>query len=141
MNFTDNIQVQAKVYAVGYMEIGRRFFTMNDDGSPNLADEIEPFGNGYDEDGNPKTENASRWLQFGKCIITPNSNAQKITLNDGSIYQYSYLVYAPLKKAIYPLIPRDGDKVWITKQDGTIDQQCEVKGFVTLKKRYVKIWV
>ena len=133
MNFTDNIQIQAKVYAVGYMEIGQRFFAMNDDGSPNLAEEIEPFGKGYDDAGNPITESVTRWLQFGKCIIMPNSNAQKIVLNDGNTYQYSYLVYAPLKKAIYPLIPMEGDNVWITKQDGTIDRQCEVKGFVTFK--------
>ena len=33
----------------------------------------------------------------------------------------------------------DGEKAW--KFDGTIDKEMEVKGFVTLKKRYLRIWL
>ena len=52
-----------------------------------------------------------------------------------------YEIYAPLIKVKYPLIPKEGDKVYITKKDGTIDKEMEVKGFVTNKKRYLKIWL
>ena len=62
-------------------------------------------------------------------------------LHDGSEYQYSYYVIAPLKKTLYPLIPKEGDRVRITKADGTIDKELEVRGFVTYKKRYIKIWL
>ena len=71
----------------------------------------------------------------------PNSQAKIITLTDGQQYVYSHEIYAPLSKAKYPLIPKEGEKVWITKKDGTIDKEMEVKGFVTLKKRYLRIWL
>lgn len=50
-------------------------------------------------------------------------------------------MYAPLSKAKYPLIPKEGDKVVIMKKDGTIDKEMEVKGFVTYKQRYLKLWL
>ena len=63
------------------------------------------------------------------------------SLADGQKYTYVYEIYAPLNKAKYPLIPKEGDKVHITKKDGTIDKEMEVKGFVTLKKRFLRIWL
>ena len=96
---------------------------------------------GFDEDGNPIEQPEGEWQTFGKCVILPNSQAKIITLADGQQYVYSLEIYAPLSKAKYPLIPKEGEKVWITKNDGTIDKEMEVKGFVTLKKRYLRIWL
>ncbi len=95
---------------------------------------------GYDEDFNPIPP-TEEWLDFSKCFISFNSQAQKIRLHDGQEYVYSYYVIAPLKKDLYPLIPKEGDRVRILKADGTIDKELEVKGFVTYKKRYLKIWL
>ena len=97
-------------------------------------------GGGYDENNDPIGP-VEEWKEFSKCSISFNSSAQKITLHDGSEYQYSYYVIAPLKNTLYPLIPKEGDRVWITKADGTIDKELEVRGFVTYKKRYIKIWL
>lgn len=141
MNFSDTLKIQAKVYAVGYLKIGDRFYFMNDDGTPDLAEEIPSVGDGYDEAGNVLEATATRWLDFGKCIIYPNTSASKVTLADGRQYAYSYELVATLKKSKYPLIPKEGDKVWITKADNTINKRMEVKGFATYKKRFLKIWL
>lgn len=141
MNFSDTLKIQAKVYAVGYLKIGDKFYYMNDDGTPNLDEEVPNVGDGYDEDGNPIEATATRWLDFGKCVIFPNSRASKVVLADGREYTYSYELVATLKKSKYPLIPVEGDKVWITKADDTIDKEMEVKGFATYKKRYLKLWL
>ena len=95
---------------------------------------------GYDEDYNPVAP-TEEWVDFSKCFISFNSSAQKVRLNDGQEYIYSYYVIAPLKKSLYSLIPKEGDKVEIIKADGTIDKVMEVKGFGTYKKRYLKIWL
>ena len=95
---------------------------------------------GYDEYHNPIPP-TEEWQTFAKCFISFNSAAQKIRLHDGEEYIYSYYVIAPLKKALYELIPKEGDTVRIQKKDGTIDKTMEVKGFVTYKQRYLKIWL
>jgi hypothetical protein len=95
---------------------------------------------GYDEDYNP-TEPQEEWVRFSECFISFNSAAQSIRLNDGNLYVYSYYVIAPLNKERYPNIPKEGGRVRIVKADGTIDRIMEVKGFVTYKKRYMKIWL
>lgn len=98
---------------------------------------------GYDEEGNP-IESVTQWITFGKeknSIIFPNEKAAEVSLNDGNEYVYSYVIIAKLKKDLIPLIPKEGQKVHIRKSDGTIDKEMEVKGFVTLKGRYLKIWV
>ena len=108
-----------------------------------LSDEIavlKTTPGGYDQDGNPY-DGETDWMELGKCFISFNSKAEKVVLNDGSEYQYSYYVIMPIKTSDYPLLPREGDKVRIRKSDGTIDCEKEVKGFVTYKKRYLKIWV
>lgn len=96
---------------------------------------------GYDEEGNPIEATEGDWQLFGKCALLPNTSARLVSLADGQQYAYSYELYAPLNKAKYSLIPKEGDKVWITKKDGTIDKEMEVKGFVTYKKRYLRIWL
>jgi len=96
--------------------------------------------NGYDDNGNPE-EPTEEWQDFGKCIIFPNSSAAKTRLNDGTEFVYSYEVIARMKKELYSLIPKEGDTVRISKSDGTIDKTLTVKGFLTLKKRYLKLWL
>jgi len=94
----------------------------------------------FDEGGNPIAP-TEEWSEFGKCVIFPNSSAATTRLNDGTEYIYAFEVVAKLKKDLYPLIPKEGSRVRIVKSDGTIDQTLTVKGFVTLKKRYLKIWL
>ena len=48
---------------------------------------------------------------------------------------------APLSKQKYKMLPTEGDTVKIMKKDGTIEKEMEVKGFVTLKRRYLKLWL
>ena len=142
MNFEDTLKIGANVYDIGYAEVGGKYYSLNDDGTLNLSDnENEALKSGFDEDGNPLTPDAFIFIDFGKCVILPNTKASVITLADGQKYTYMYEIYAPLNKAKYPLIPKEGDKVYITKKDGTIDKEMEVKGFVTYKKRYLKIWL
>ena len=142
MNFEDSLKIGANVYDIGYAEVGEKYYSLNDDGTLNLSDnENEALKSGFDEDGNPLTPDAFIFIDFGKCVILPNTKASVITLADGQKYTYMYEIYAPLNKAKYPLIPKEGEKVWITKKDGTIDKEMEVKGFVTLKKRYLRIWL
>lgn len=142
MNFEDSLKIGANVYDIGYAEIGGKYYSLNDDGTLNLSDNAnETLKSGFDEEGNPLTPEAFIFIDFGKCVILPNTKASVITLVDGQKYTYMYEIYAPLNKTNYPLIPREGDKVYITKKDGTIDKKMEVKGFVTLKKRYLRIWL
>lgn len=141
MNFEDRLQVQLKIYNVGYVQIGGVFYDMKDSGEPDFDVKNENVGSGYDAQGNPIEATATRFLDFGKCLIFPNTKASLITLNDGSKYQYAYEVIAPLSKQKYKMLPTEGDKVKITKKDGTIEKEMEVKGFVTLKRRYLKLWL
>ena len=99
--------------------------------------------NEYDDEGNP-VEGELSFVSFGReknAIILPNDIAAKVRLNDGSEYTYSYQIIVKLKKELIPLIPIEGHKVYIHKNDGTIEGVKEVKGFVTLKSKYLKIWV
>lgn len=142
MNFEDSLKIGANVYDIGYVEIGEKYYSLNDDGTLNLSDNVnEALKSGFDEEGNPLTPETFIFIDFGKCVILPNTKASVITLVDGQKYTYMYEIYAPLSKTKYPLIPKEGNKVYITKKDGTIDKEMEVKGFVTYKKRYLKIWL
>ena len=142
MNFEDSLKIGANVYDIGYAEVGGKYYSLNDDGTLNLSDnENEALKSGFDEEGNPLTPDAFIFIDFGKCVILPNTKASVITLADGQKYTYMYEIYAPLNKVKYPLIPKEGDKVYITKKDGTIDKEMEIKGFVTYKKRYLRIWL
>ena len=94
----------------------------------------------YDANGYP-IDPESQWIMFGKCFLSFNSAAAKIRLNDGKDYQYAYYLIAPLTQDTYPLIPKEGERVRIKKADGSVDKVMEVRGFVTYKKRYLKIWL
>ncbi len=139
MNFEDKLQIQLKIYDDRYVQIGDKFYEMNDKGEPNF--DIEYVGSGYDEDGNPLEATATRFIDFGKCLIFPNTSARLVSLNDGQQYVYSYEIIAPLSKSKYNILPHEGDKVMITKKDGTINKEMEVKGFTTYKRRYLKLWL
>lgn len=141
MNFEDSLKVCAKVFIPGYIEIGGKCYYMNDDGSIDFEDNENEPQNAIDENGDSLQPSGIRYIDFGKCILLPNLRASSITLFDGQKYVYSYEVVAPLNKSRYLLIPKEGDKVWIIKNDGTIDREMEVKGFVTLKRRYLKLWL
>lgn len=148
MQFTDTIKVQALHYEPNYAVISDKAFIVDTDG--NITDEVddektaELLSQGeYDENGDP-VEPVQTWVVFGKeknAIIFPNSKANKMGLADGKDFVYSYEVIVKLKKALYSLLPKEGDRVWLQKSDGTISKDMEVKGFVTLKKRYLKLWL
>ena len=148
MQFNDTIKVQALIYSGMYAKVGDIYFHLNDDGSvadKASDDEVEYLKDSilYDENGNEVVPEKI-WLVFGKeknAIISPNSRANKVSLNDGKDFVYSYEVVVKLKKQYYPLIPKEGSRVWLHKADGTIDKDMEVKGFVTLKQRYLKLWL
>lgn len=148
MQFNDTIKVQALVYSGMYAKVGDCYFHINDDGSvadKASDDEVEYLKDNilYDENGNEVVPEKI-WLVFGKeknAIISPNSRANKVSLNDGKDFVYSYEVIVKLKKQYYPLIPKEGSRVRLHKADGTIDKDMEVKGFVTLKQRYLKLWL
>lgn len=148
MNFTDTIKIQALHYEPSYAVIGDKAFVVDDDGviTDTVDDDktAELLANGeYDDEGNP-VEPARTWVVFGKeknAIIFPNSRASKMSLADGKEFIYSYEVIVKLKKALYPLLPQEGTRVWLHKSDDTINKDMEVKGFLTLKKRYLKLWL
>lgn len=146
MQFNDTIKIQALFYGGEYAKVGDNLFHIENGVAIDKAtdDEAEYVNDGlYDDNGNeivPET----LWLVFGKeknAIISPNSRANKVSLHDGKDFVYSYEVIVKLKKQLYPLIPKEGARVWLHKADGTIDKDMEVKGFVTLKQRYLKIWL
>lgn len=141
MNFEDSLKVGAKIYNAGYLQVGGKCYAMNDDGTPNFDDADNDLQDEFDEEGNAVDAKEMRFLDFGKCVILPNTSARSVTLLDGKQYVYSYELIAPLSKKKYNLLPKEGDMVWITKKDATVDKQMEVKGFVTYKKRYLKLWL
>lgn len=98
--------------------------------------EILVVNSGYDDNLDPVE--TQEWVSLGKCIITPNTSAKKIKTNDGEEYIYSYLMVMRIPKS--KIIPKDNDIIHIIKKDGTIDKECKVSGFVTLRN-WVKIWV
>lgn len=141
MNFEDKISIKAKVYSDGYVEVGNKFHMTDDSGNPVTTEECEFYNRRYDSDGNPVSATDAYWLSFGKCLILPNTRANSVVLNDGAKYVYDYEVYVPLNKRRYALLPKEGDFVKIEKKDGTIDAEKEVRGFVTYKKRYLRLWL
>lgn len=104
----------------------------------NLSDTIGLVSviSGYDENLDPIETKET--VPLGKCSIIQNTSAQQTTLNDGKEYIYSYVVV--MRKNKNTVIPTEGNVIHITKKDGTIDKECIVKGFVTLRN-WVKIWV
>lgn len=141
MNFEDTLMVGAKSYNARFVELGGKYYELDDEGNINFDAGDNDTQGGYDEDGNPIEATGVVYISFGKCAILPNTSAQSVTLADGSVYKYSYDVFVPLNTKKYKMLPKEGDKVWVTKKDGTIDKAMEVKGFVTYKKRYLEIWL
>ncbi len=141
MNYEDSLKVSAKVFTPGFMEIGGKCYYMNDDGSIDFNNGENEIHAKTDGNGDSLQPEEIRFIDLGKCALLPNSRANTITLFDGQKYVYTYEVIAPLNKKRYLLLPKEGEKVRIIKKDGTIDREMEVKGFVTLKNRYLKLWL
>lgn len=80
----------------------------------------------------------SEWLDLGRCVIMPNSAANKVKGNDSEPRVYSYEIIMRKPKVH---IPKEDEWVHITKKDGTIDTDAQVIGFVTYKGRFLKLWV
>lgn len=140
MTFEDTIEIEVK-RGFDFALIGGIAYECNDEGEITEERLDMDIDRGFfDKDMNPK-EFGTDFLPLAKCFISFNSSAQKIRLNDGKEYAYSYYVILPLKRSYYHLIPREGDRVRIKKADGTINKEMEVKGFVTYKKRYLKLWL
>lgn len=78
------------------------------------------------------------WVDLGKCTIFPNTAAKKQIGNDTEQRIYSYEIMMRIPKLA---IPKEGEWVRITKKDGTIDEELEVIGFMTIKGRFLKLWV
>lgn len=96
-------------------------------------------------------------VSLGKCIVTPNEQAQQVRGSDGTVYLYSYAIFIKasrerpiIKGAIRvnklsidgtPIdIPIEGASVRLVKSDGSIDKLCKVRGFVTIRN-WIKLWV
>lgn len=97
-------------------------------------------GAGFDIDLNPVTPTET-WQELGKCVIFPNNKAATINCNDGEVYQYQFEVVSRLKRDYYSYLPKEGMTIHLHKKDGTIDKDFIVKGFLTLRQRYLKLWV
>lgn len=105
----------------------------------NLSDKIRLIQITITEDERLNPIETRTIVNLGKCAIIQNSSAAKVKSNDGKDYIYSYVVYLRKPKRI-DYIPKENDIIRITKKDGTIDKECRVVGFVTLKN-WLKIWV
>lgn len=103
----------------------------------NLSDRIELKIVSFGLDENLNEIETVSWVTLGKCLITPNTAARLTKGNDGKDYIYSYEVIMRKPKSD---IPRENDIIHIVKKDGTIDKECRVQGFVTLRN-WLKIWV
>ena len=78
------------------------------------------------------------WLDLGKCIIFPNSQAIREVSEDMQQRVYSYTVVMRKPKLH---IPKEGDWINLKSKDGAIDSELQVKGIDILGGRYLKIWV
>lgn len=105
----------------------------------NLSDKIQLIRIAITEDERLNPIETKVVVNLGKCAIVQNSSAAKVKSNDGKDYVYSYVVYLRKPKQ-HADIPKENDIIHMTKKDGTIDKECRVIGFVTLKN-WLKIWV
>ena len=97
-------------------------------------DKIELFvdssDSGYDENFNPVIP-AKFPVDLGRCKIHGNPTAKKVRSADGVDYVYRYQVVIETIPSIFPKL---GDKVRITKSDGSISGlEMTVAGFGTMK--------
>lgn len=104
----------------------------------NLSDSIELQEVISDFDENLNEIEVKEWILLGKCHIMPNTSARLTKTNDGKGYVYAYeiLMHKPKKQ----VFPKENDLVRIKKKDGTIDKECRVIGFVTMRY-WLKLWV
>lgn len=103
----------------------------------NLSDTIELGIPTVAQDMELNEVSTMDWAMLGKCLVTPNSAANKVKGNDGKDYVYSYEVIMRKPKNI---VPRENQMIHIVKKDKTVDKTLRVIGFVTLRN-WLKIWV
>lgn len=85
---------------------------------------------GHDENFNPVIPEKNL-VNLGRCKIHGNPKARKVESADGKDYVYSYQVVIETIPSIFPKL---GDKVRITKSDGSISGlEMTVVGFGTMK--------
>lgn len=85
---------------------------------------------GHDENFNPVIPKKNL-IDLGRCKIHGNPTARKVQSADGKDYVYSYQVVIETIPSIFPKL---GDKVRITKSDGSISGlEMTVVGFGTMK--------
>lgn len=94
--------------------------------------------------GNGNYDSNGDWVESGEtlsepviCRYEPNGRANTITLQDGSVYRYSYMVYLNVDPEFRI---RYGDIIELTSQDGITIGRFEVKGFHR-GQLDMKIWV
>lgn len=87
---------------------------------------------GYDDDFNPVKADEN-WVDLGACKIHGNRAAKIIRSVDGKDYVYTYQVVIT---SVISVIPKVGDRVRISKSDGTISNvEMKVEGFGTVKRK------
>ena len=87
---------------------------------------------GHDDDFNPVKADEN-WIDLGACKIHGNQAARTIPSADGKDDVYTYQV---VLTSILSVIPKLGDRVRITKADGTVSNvEMRVKGFGTVKRK------
>lgn len=74
---------------------------------------------------------------LGKCAILPNTAAAKQVGEDTEQRVYQFEVIMRVPKA--PLL-KTGDWVHLTKKDGSVDTDAQVRGVVTYNGRFLKLW-
>lgn len=91
---------------------------------------VDGSGSGHDENFNPVIPEKVP-VDLGRCKIHGNPTAKKVQSADGEDYIYSYQVVIETIPSIFPKL---GDKVRITKSDGSISGlEMTVAGFGTMK--------
>ncbi len=89
-------------------------------------------GGGHDDDFNPVKADEN-WIDLGACKIHGNQAARTIPSVDGKDDVYTYQV---VLTSILSVVPKLGDRVRITKADGTICMVVmKVKGFGVVKRK------
>lgn len=87
---------------------------------------------GYDDNFNPVISDGD-WIDLGACKIHGNQSAKTVPSVDGKDDVYTYQVVIT---SVLPVIPKLGDRVRITKADGTVSNiEMRVKGFGTVKRK------
>lgn len=84
--------------------------------------EIKPHGVRYDKDGRIIHSSDGYALLSDSCFIEQSGAAVERTGADGVTYSYSFVVHSNISD-----LPKKGDVARLTKADGTLTIELEVK--------------